>query len=376
MAAPTIGIVGAYGETGAVVARTLAAQHNAQLRLIGRNADKLRQLAGTLSGDITEVTADVMDHDSLSAACRGCHTIVACAAPASTISDRVARAALESACHFVDPGADPSVKAYLESQDAAIKSKGLVCVLGAGYVPGLSEMMMQTVYEIHRGTTTDPVTLELIVVDRNEWSLNGFIDLIDHFCRHPPEIGVYRGGRWVTRSMLTAWKRRRMPHQSTSETLMPVRWPEIEPFLAEAKPPMAAAYIPLDPWIYLVGRFFAIFAPNRLDLAAHAAKVLLRFKVKRQGGGGILYAEATGRKGRAPEQWLVEVPAGRHYERTGEVAALASALIVDGTLKEPGVQYLAAAVDPHDFIVRLRVWGVEVIELNAKDFEDRGPNAR
>jgi short subunit dehydrogenase-like uncharacterized protein len=47
-----ISVVGAYGSTGEVVARTLAAQGGGALRLIGRNEAKLRSVARSLGGDV------------------------------------------------------------------------------------------------------------------------------------------------------------------------------------------------------------------------------------------------------------------------------------------------------------------------------------
>ena len=363
---PVIGIVGAYGETGAVVARLLAAQRVAALRLIGRNEGKLAELARGLSGDVATTTADVMNHESLTRACSGCHTVINCAAPAAAIVERVAHAALECGAHYVNPADDAREVAWLGERQAEIEAKRLVFALAAGYVPGLCEMMVRAIYEVHRGRTDAAVKVKLVVIDHNEWSLNGFIDIVEHFCKHAVEIGVYKNGAFARRSMLTAWIRPKMPTQPKPELLMPIRWIEIEKFTATAKPAEVGIYMPIDPALYAVGRFFSIFAPNRLDVAGRLIQGLFSVKAKRQGAGGMLYAEASGRRDRPAERWLLEVPHGRHYERTGEVAALAAALILDGTISTPGTNYLAQAVDPHEFIVRLRVWGVEIIELQAE----------
>jgi hypothetical protein len=230
-------------------------------------------------------------------------------------------------------------------------------------VPGLAEILMRAVFEKHKARSRAHCKVRLFVVDHNEWSLNGFMDIMDRFCRHPPEIGWYRHGRFYRRSMLTAWLRRRLPGQQAKEMLMPVRWPEIEKFAKDAKPTRAAVYMPMDPMMYGIGRFFATVLPGRTELAAKVARGLFRLKANRQGRGGMLYAEAAGRFGRAPLQWLIEVGPGRHYERTGQVAALAAALVAEGTLSAPGVTYLSQAVDPHQFIARLLPWGVETIDL-------------
>jgi hypothetical protein len=305
-----------------------------------------------------------MDDASLTAACRGSHTVINCAAPSSVIVDRVAKAAFSVGAHYVDPGGDDRLFDRLMARQAEISSQGLVCLLGAGYVPGLSEIIVRAIYDVHRGQTTDPCKVRLFVVDRNEWSLSGFVDIVDRLCRNPPEVGVYRHGTFQPRSMLTAWMRRRLPDQSRPEMLMPVRWSEIDEFIAEARPLEAAVYLPIDLTVYFICRFFARVAPTRIDLAARVAKAAFSLKARRQGAGGVLYAEAAGRFNRQPLRWYIEIPEGRHYERTGQIGALATALVADGSIAEPGVRYLAHAVDPHDFIVRLRVWGVETVDVD------------
>ncbi len=353
MSAHRTGIVGAYGATGAVVAQTLAAQNTGPLLLIGRNQAKLEELARAVGGDVGIAAVDVMDEAALVEACRSCRTVINCAGPASVILDRVGQAALACGCHYIDPGPDERVFASLNAKSAEIRGKGLTFILGAGYVPGLSELLMRAIYEVHRGKTADRCKVRLFIVDRNDWSLNGFVDIMERICRNPPEVGVYRAGTFHRRSMLTAWMRRKLPGQPHREVLMPIRWQEIEPFVKAAQPLRAAVYVPMEPSVYFIGRLFARVAPNRLDLAARIAQALFRRKAKRQGTGGILYAEARGRARRPPFRWLIEVPEGRHYERTGQVAALAAAMVTDGTIVERGVHYLAHAVDPHDFIVRL-----------------------
>ena len=373
MSAPCIGITGAYGATGAVVARTLAGQQAGSLRLIGRNQAKLEELAHGLGRDVTIAAVDVTDEAALLEACRPCQTIVNCAGPASVILDRVGQAALACGAHYIDPGPDERVFASLNARNDEVRAKNLTFLLGAGYVPGLSELMTRAIYEVHRGQSQEHCRVRLFVVDRNDWSVAGFVDIIERACRNPPEVGTYRFGVFKSQSMLTAWIRRKLPGQHHAEVLMPIRWREIEEFAKTAQPRGAAVYIPLEPSVYMIGRLFARFAPNHLDLAARIAQKLFRHKAERQGKGGILYAEAQGRSFRQPLRWLVEVPEGRHYERTGQVAALAAALVSDGTIAKPGVRYLGQAADPHEFIARMLPWGVEMIDLtqgsvNAKQF--------
>lgn len=365
MSGTRIGIVGAYGATGAVVARTFAAQRSRPLLLAGRNQQKLDELAASIGGDVATAAVDVMDERALAAACRDCHVVINCAGPASVILDRVGQAALEAGAHYIDPGPDERVFQNLSARDPEIRAKGLTFLLGAGYVPGLSELLLRAIYEVHQGKTNRAYRVHLVVADHNDWSVNGFVDILERACRHPPQVGVYEGGVFKSKSMLTAWVRTRLPGQAHPELLIPIRWQEIESYVAARRPARAAVYIPMEPAIYFIGRLFARVAPNRLDIAARIAQALFRYKSKRKGSGGILFAEASGRNGHEPLRWMIEVPEGRHYQRTGQVAALAADLVADGTIAPRGVHYLAHAVDPHDFIIRLFPWGVETVDLAA-----------
>ena len=358
-----IGVVGAYGATGRIVTQALSSQNEYPLVLIGRNEASLRELAAASNGRARVAVADVMDESSLVEACRGCRVIVNCAGPSSIILDRIARVALQARAHYVDAGGDERLFESLAARREEITAEGLIFLLGAGYVPGLSEMMVRAAYEVHRGAKQVECKVRLFVVDRNEWSLNGFVDMVDHFFRIPPEIGVYRRGIFRHAWMVLAGTRRRLPGQTRSEVLMPVRWPEIDHFAREARPFQVAVYLPLDPVLYVVGRITSRFLSRRPDLAGSIARAVFRFKAKRQGGGGLLYVEATGRPDRPPLRWFIEVLEGRHYAVTGQVAALAGALVADGTIAAPGGTYLSHAVDPHDFIVRLRSWGVETVDI-------------
>jgi hypothetical protein len=304
-----------------------------------------------------------MDPAALERACAPCDTIINCAAPSSIVQDRVALTALALRCRYVDVGGDATVRQALEARRQDIEDRGLTFLLAAGYVPGLLEMLVRAIHAVHRGLSSAPITVQLCLVDRNEWSLNGFVDMVDRFCRNPPEIGVYRDGRFVRRSMLTSWIRKSLPGQSSKALLMPVRWHEIDRFAEDARPTQLSVCMPIDPVVYVVARCFSRFKPDRPDLAARVAMLSFRLKARRQGSGGLMYAEASGRPGRSPLRWYIELPEGRHYERTGQVAALAGAMTADRELVNPGVEYLAHVVDPHDFIVRLRIWGVETVDL-------------
>ncbi|OUC93412.1 saccharopine dehydrogenase NADP-binding domain-containing protein [Streptosporangium minutum] len=173
--APAIAVLGCYGAVGRSVVRRLREAGTGPLRLGGRDLDRVRALIGTgpggpagaeaaTGGGVTgaaatgaggmeagagadeAVAVDLRDAAALAAFCEGCHVVVNCAGPSSRILDTVARAALAAGAHYVDVAGDAAVRdrltaAGLPAGSAGRVDAGLVVVLSAGMMPGLSALL-------------------------------------------------------------------------------------------------------------------------------------------------------------------------------------------------------------------------------------------
>ncbi|GAA2191867.1 NAD(P)H-binding protein [Micromonospora lupini] len=130
----TIALVGATGGVG----------RHALAHLLAWGVDDVRAGArdpARLDVDDPRVQAravDVTDPASLDAFCAGCHTVVNCAGPATSIGDTVARAAARCGAGYVDAAGDDPLHAAVSALPGAADR---VAVLSAGLMPGLSGLL-------------------------------------------------------------------------------------------------------------------------------------------------------------------------------------------------------------------------------------------
>ncbi|TDT42714.1 saccharopine dehydrogenase-like protein [Streptomyces sp. BK208] len=132
MAAPLIGILGAYGAVGTAAARRLAAAGRFRLRLGGRDAERAQRLADRLGPAARAHAVDARDRRSLAAFTADCRAVLNCAGPAYHLLDRVRQAAFAAGADYVDVMDDGAVTAPAGDRTA---------VLSAGLVPGLSGLL-------------------------------------------------------------------------------------------------------------------------------------------------------------------------------------------------------------------------------------------
>jgi len=141
MSKPMVGIIGASGSVGRVVAQQLHTIGVSRLRIGARNTFAIRHLADDLNGPIETAYVDVRDPESLARFCCGCRVIVNCAGPSFRLLDLAARGAFAAGADYVDPGGDEPVYKRLASLD--LGGAGRVALLTAGMMPGLSALLVR-----------------------------------------------------------------------------------------------------------------------------------------------------------------------------------------------------------------------------------------
>jgi hypothetical protein len=133
-----IGIVGGYGDVGAVAAHHLAGLGLGRLRIGGRDLAAAARLAECLSG-AEAAQVDAGDEAELDRFAANCRIVLNCAGPGRMIGDRVARAARRAGADYVDVGGDEALAARLDP--TALRREGRVAVLSAGVQPGLTGLL-------------------------------------------------------------------------------------------------------------------------------------------------------------------------------------------------------------------------------------------
>jgi short subunit dehydrogenase-like uncharacterized protein len=159
-----IAVYGATGYTGRLVAGELR-RRELDFVLSGRDAAKLRALAGELGGDVPIRAAGVDDRDALRHAIGDCAAVINCAGPFVHLGEPVVRAAVETGTHYVDTtGEQPFMKLVVDRYDEPARAAEIAVVTGMGfdYVPG--DLICRLVAEGH-----EPVD-ELVIA----YAVSGF----------------------------------------------------------------------------------------------------------------------------------------------------------------------------------------------------------
>jgi hypothetical protein len=136
-----VGIIGASGEVGRVVARELLAAGVSRLRIGARDVVAVRRQAGELERSTEVEQVDVRDRESLARFCRECRVVVNCAGPSLRLLDLAVDGALAAGADYVDPGGDQPLHRRLANRD--LRGSGRVALLAAGMMPGLSALLVR-----------------------------------------------------------------------------------------------------------------------------------------------------------------------------------------------------------------------------------------
>jgi short subunit dehydrogenase-like uncharacterized protein len=123
-------IYGAYGYTGALIARAAQAQGLAPT-LAGRNADKLQSLAREL--DLPHRAFALDDEAALRTAAAAADLVLHCAGPFARTVHPVLDACIESGAHYLDITGEIEVFEYVASQGARAEAAGVMLMPGVGF---------------------------------------------------------------------------------------------------------------------------------------------------------------------------------------------------------------------------------------------------
>ena len=341
----TVGIVGAYGATGAVIARQLAATGGLSLLLGGRRPAEAEKLAAELGGDARAVAVDLDVPATLAAFCEASDLVINCASPASRVGDKVARAALAADRDYLDPGGIDLLPVHWNA-GAEVASRGRRFVVCAGWIPGVAELFARRVV-----ADLDAIeSLEVAVLDRSVWSEASCLDIIHYLL--PREVGSYVGGRFERGRSRRV--RLRLPAPFGRRVMQPRQWDEIGGLVADRAPARAAVYLPADWRTLAFTRFALTFMRGREEQAARVVRAALNAETRLRGTMGAVVVLARGRQGSATRELSASISfeGDHHYWMTGAPTALAARRLLAGEVPV-GLTALADAVPPAAFLDEL-----------------------
>jgi hypothetical protein len=340
----TVGVLGAGGRVGRLVAEALA-DDGITVRPGARRPDLLGAAPGVPA-------VDAGSPDELSRFCTGCHVVVNCAGPSYRWSATVARAAVAAGAAYVDVGGDDDLLARLAAAPVPV-------LLGAGQSPGLSGLLPRWLHARADGPVQG---LRMFAGGLERFTPAAAADMVASLHdSYGQALAAWRGGRTVQRALT--------PLDDVDLAPFPGRV-TAHPFLTGEGRRTAGALGVTD------GDFYNVFAGRRtLDVlnalaAQQGADPLVA-------GVRLIRAAEADLAGRRPYQFMVvelrdrrgwrtlTLGAADGYLLTATVAVAAVTAVLRGGVA-PGGRYAADALDPDDVVDLLATRGAcTVFEVTA-----------
>lgn len=360
-----IGVAGATGSVGRWAVRELSRMGVGPLRLGGRQARTLAEVATKVAG--AEVHPfDLEDAQGTARFCAGCTVVLNCAGPSYLILDTLARAAAASGAAYVNVSGDEPVHRRLCVSGGAGTAVLSTAVLSAGMLPGLSALLPRWM----AGGLDGVDWLSCYVGGLERCSPSSATDMI---------LSMQTGDGEDYGQALAGWRHGRVEPR----VLRPAKDVDVpffpdpvstHPFLSGESARLGASLGAgsLDFWNVFVGdRLVNAFTrmrtrPPQGEGLTSAVQELTRAAELDLFGRKPYYALVFEMGGELDGSAVVRTAAlrtGDAYALIAAVAALAVRAVVEGRV-EPGMHYAAEVLDPEWSIQQLRhSTAVDVLEV-------------
>ena len=350
----TVGIIGAYGMTGVVVARVLAKTTDLNLVLGGRNENQALALAAELGERASAKQVNIYDSNSLLDFCDGCGVVVNCAAPSSRVLDTVLKGALGAGSHYVDPAAD---HATLIPHRSEFEKAGLIGLLYTGWVPGITGLAAHQVYSLARKSFDTVHSTNVYCEDRSAWSEAAFVDIAKEMLKGA-RTGVFQNGIWKDQNLLLATRTYEFPAPIGKRRVHATHTSELEMLARESGLPEIGMHAGLINFQVMVGAIVTKLLSRDLDKAARRLRQIWIKAGKSLGEDGIVVAEALGKQSGRDARVRVSFYTKQSYFATGVPVALSVRAILENWVQKSGLNILCDAVDPARFLRELAGAGI------------------
>ena len=350
----TVGIVGAYGKTGLVVAKELAKTTELNLVLGGRDENRALALAGELGERATARRVDIYDKKSLHDFCEGCGVVVNCAAPSSRVLDTVLKGALEAGSHYVDPAAN---HATLIRYCGEFEKAGLIGLLCTGWVPGITGLAAHHVYSLARESFDTVQSANVYCEDRSAWSEAAFVDIAKEMLKGA-RSGVFQNGIWKDQNLLLANRTYEFPAPIGKRRVHATHTSELEILAKDSGLPEVGMYAGLINFRVMMSAIVTKLLSRDLDKAARRLREVWVKAGKSLGEDGIVVAEAVGKQNGRDARVRISFYTKQSYFATGVPAALAVRAILENWVRQSGLNILCDAVDSARFLRELDMAGI------------------
>jgi Saccharopine dehydrogenase NADP binding domain len=309
------------------------------------------------------VGVDVCDPRSLEEFCANCSVVVNCAGPVSELRDTVAQAALRARSHYVDVAGLGLVREGMIAHDQEFCNLGLACVVSAGWLPGMTELLPAYSLAVSRARMNAIHSVTVYSGDSGKWSDSAMRDIVWYLRKFGRQrLRYIHNGEWVRAKLTevlikkdlgTPIGRRLFSLSCLSET---AEWMG----RLDGCDGRAYTYLP-SRRTAIVGSLIALL-PLPGDLAVRSMRQALL--ANSLPAGGFCIVEIQGREDahEVCHRYQVQFEPGREYWMNAIVAATTARLISEGRGVNCGVHFLTGAVEPVNFLGELRKAGVAQTE--------------
>ena len=136
--------LGGYGTFGRFVAKNLCASDMVtEVIIAGRNLDAAKKFAHELGGKATAAKVDALSEAEIRSAAKGSDLLVNTAGPDYKVSFPAAKAAVQTGIDYCDLCADCDTTERLSRLDSDAKAADATILLGAGYCPGETNLLLK-----------------------------------------------------------------------------------------------------------------------------------------------------------------------------------------------------------------------------------------
>jgi len=332
----------------------------------GRDLAQAKALATALGSRVSAARLDVLDARSLDDFCSQCSIVINCGGPVMVLQDRVAQAAFRSRCHYIDAAGMSVVKERLLPHSHEMSELGLSFIVSAGWMPGISEVLPVYAEARARDKMDAVESVTVYFGDSGEWSANALRDAVWYIrrsgLRSPDYFHYFHKGEWTCAKTSTRFRtvnlgspvgRGRFCMFATSELReVGQRLSGCDflsyTYLSGIRTVISSTLIALFPLPdgLSVRMMRNVFSRNRLPVDGFVVAQVLG---RSEGREVALTAQIIYRDRR--DYWI-----------HGLALATVARMIAEGKHVQPGLHFLAEAVDPLAFIEGLRKAGVEQTE--------------
>lgn len=358
----TISIIGGYGATGAVVTKKLSEESDFIINIAGRDLQKAKKLASEIGKNTTATQVNIFNKKELIQLCQTSFIIVNCAGPSSVIQDKIAQIALKECCNYVDVGGYEFTYDKLKINNEHIFKKDLSCILSAGWIPGVPEIMARYSDCEAKKVLDSRESMTIFYGDRNIWSENGLTDTIQYIKKNATrDMLFFKKGKAQHNLGVGFAKYFTLPFNNNRVLGFMQMIPELKQFASELSHyKKVKSYLVLFGWFTFLSMMQIKFLTRKQSRSNSILRKAYEKEIKK-GILGVSIVEIKGKKGDLSHTLQYGIINKGGYEMTGLSCAAAVLQVANGEARK-GINYLPELINPEIFIKTLEKWDIKILK--------------